>query len=244
MRTSIGLKCCPFIKRVQISHRARSGSGKRHVRAHHHSFWRGACRRAVDCLGWSRPLHQASRRVGGAAVCGATAPYPKPRAHSAPERGGGTSAESAAELRRLKARECRRLVVYGAAFGTSFFRRWPNRTLAGARTVKDLHGAHGRCFFKFILKKDVAFVRKRVGTNTVRLPPSLFVRTNLRVEGLDLLVPLDQDALPWLAMASLRRNVKILKMLGPRLFPWTERLSPCRIFSCFTGASRPRRRPS
>ena len=150
--------------------------------------------------------------------------------------------EIAAELRRLKARECRRLVVYGAAFGTQFFRRWPNRTLAGARTVQDLHGAHGRCFFKFILKKDVAFVRKRVGTNTVRLPPSLFVRTNFRVEGLDLLVPLDQDALPWLATASLRRNVKILKMLGPRLFPWTERLvSACRIFSFFTRASRPRR---
>ena len=109
----------------------------------------------------------------------------------------------------------------------------------------DLHGAHGRCFFKFILKKDVTFVRKRVGTNTLRLPPSLFVRTNFRVEGLDLLVPLDQDALPWLATASLRRNVKILKMLGPRLFPWTERLvSACRI-SLFSLAPRVRSgRPS
>jgi len=151
--------------------------------------------------------------------------------------------EIAAELRRLKARECQRLVVYGAAFGTQFFRRWPNRTLAGARTVQDLHHVHGQCFFKFILKKDVPFVRKRIGTNTLHLSKSFFVRTNFRVEGLDLLVPLDQDRLPWLATASLRRNVKILKMLGPRLFPWTERLvSEHRIFSFFARASHPRRR--
>ena len=200
------------------------------------------------CLGppeVARPLHRNFSTCGGAppSVWRDAAPYPETScAFCAGNAATAHLLEIAAELRRLKARECRRLVVYGAAFGTSFFRRWPNRTLAGARTVQDLHGAHGRCFFKFILKKDVAFVRKRVGTNTVRLPPSLFVRTNFRVEGLDLLVPLDQDALPWLATASLRRNVKILKMLGPRLFPWTERLvSACRIFSFFTRASRPRR---
>mmetsp|Transcript_17295 Transcript_17295/g.49395 ORF Transcript_17295/g.49395 Transcript_17295/m.49395 type:complete len:434 (+) Transcript_17295:114-1415(+) len=174
-----------------------------------------------------RPLDRNFSTCGGAppSVWRDAAPYPETScAFCAGNAATAHLLEIAAELRRLKARECRRLVVYGAAFGTRFFRRWPNRTLAGARTVQDLHGAHGQCFFKFILKKDVTFVRKRVGTNTLRLPPSLFVRTNFRVEGLDLLVPLDQDALPWLATASLRRNVKILKMLGQRLFPWTERL--------------------
>ena len=192
------------------------------------------------CLGppeVARPPDRNFSTCGGAppSVWRDAAPYPETScAFCAGNAATAHLLEIAAELRRLKARECRRLVVYGAAFGTSFFRRWPNRTLAGARTVQDLHGAHGRCFFKFILKKDVAFVRKRVGTNTLRLPPSLFVRTNFRVEGLDLLVPLDQDALPWLATASLRRNVKILKMLGPRLFPWTEQhVSACRIFSFF-----------
>ena len=198
------------------------------------------------CLGppeVARPPDRNFSTCGGAppSVWRDAAPYPETScAFCAGNAATAHLLEIAAELRRLKARECRRLVVYGAAFGTQFFRRWPNRTLAGARTVQDLHGAHGRCFFKFILKKDVAFVRKRVGTNTVRLPPSLFVRTNFRVEGLDLLVPLDQDALPWLATASLRRNVKILKMLGPRLFPWTERLvSACRI-SLFSLAPRVR----
>lgn len=152
----------------------------------------------------------------------------------------------AASLRRLKERECSKLVVYGVAFGAKYLRRWPNRTLLGARTVRDLHAAHGRCFFKFMLRSDVKGVAKRVpfpaafgshgkavtararapqvGANTKRQPEAFFVRHNQKVDDLDLLIALDGALLPWREAGSQRRNVKILKLLGPVLFPWTERL--------------------
>ena len=98
--------------------------------------------------------------------------------------------EVAATLERLKARECRRLVVYGVAFGAKYLRRWPNRTLLGARTVRDLHSAHGRCFFKFMLESDVPAIARRGPAR-----PSFFVRHNHKVEDLALLVALDGDRL-------------------------------------------------
>ena len=50
------------------------------------------------------------------------------------------------------------------------------------------------------------------------------MRHNQKVEDLDLLIALDGALLPWREAGSQRRNVKILKLLGPVLFPWTERL--------------------
>jgi len=45
----------------------------------------------------------------------------------------------AATLEDMKKRECRGLVVYGVALGAKYLRRWPNRTLLGAQTIKELH---------------------------------------------------------------------------------------------------------
>ena len=102
--------------------------------------------------------------------------------------------------------------MYGVAFGAKYLRRWPNRTLLGARTVRDLHSAHGRCFFKFMLESDVPAIARRGPAR-----PSFFVRHNHKVEDLDLLVALDGDRL-----CVFRRPVPVRRCkasLGPGASP-------------------------
>ena len=68
----------------------------------------------------------------------------------------------------------------------------------------ELHAKHGHCFFRFVLKEDL-----------------LAEDEDGRRDTLNLLIPLDSEALPF---GGARRNVKIIKMLGHLIFPWAERL--------------------
>ena len=124
----IGLKVLPIYK-THVNHTEHGAEGKQAA----------MCVRTITlvlawcvsasgrrCLGppeVARPLDRNFSTCGGAppSVWRDAAPYPETScAFCAGNAATAHLLEIAAELRRLKARECRRLVVYGAAFGTSF----------------------------------------------------------------------------------------------------------------------------
>ena len=126
----------------------------------------------------------------------------------------------AEKLRALKETECKDLTVYGVAFGASHFDLMSDR-LVGAEQAGILIRQHGRCFFRFVLSDDVeATAGDPNSTHTFSASPTWDI-LNHSVDMLNLLVPLERDKLPFEGM---RRNVKVLKMLGGLLFPWVERL--------------------
>ena len=93
--------------------------------------------------------------------------------------------------------------------------------LVGAEQAGILIRQHGRCFFRFVLSDDVeATAGDPNSTHTFSASPTWDI-LNHSVDMLNLLVPLERDKLPFEGM---RRNVKVLKMLGGLLFPWVERL--------------------
>lgn len=90
--------------------------------------------------------------------------------------------------------------------------RW-GESRADVRSREQLVSQHGECFFNFVLR-----ARSADGV-PVRLRPLL---TRSQDPGaLELLVTLNEHALPW--ATNMRRNVKILKFFGHKLFPWARR---------------------
>lgn len=108
-----------------------------------------------------------------------------------------------------KKHECSHLVVYGVAFGeehiASLTMSAPSRTIDGQYLIN----WHNRCFFTFVLREELP-PREKYGPE---FPTSS--------DGLDILVPISKNDLPY---SNMRRNTKLLKLHGHLLFPWTERL--------------------
>ena len=126
----------------------------------------------------------------------------------------------AKKLRALKEAECKDLIIYGVAFGASHFDLMSDRLL-GAEQAGLLIRQHGRCFFRFVLSDDVEAAANDPGSTHAFAASPTQTLLNHSVDMLNLLVPLERDKLPFEGM---RRNVKVLKMLGGLLFPWVERM--------------------
>jgi hypothetical protein len=108
-------------------------------------------------------------------------------------------------LERRAASRCSELVVYSAALGNNFAATtFADRDLAGTLTNKALWRTNGRnCYFRFVLITDKSTNQDNSGL-------------------LERLVRLDPTYLPYPAH-EMRRNVKVFKMIGHKLFHWAKR---------------------
>ena len=131
-------------------------------------------------------------------------------------------------LRRSSAEECAELVVYSVQFGRATGRD-ESRTrefMANSRLAKAplqsprlLRLLHGDCFFRFRLAEE----RGRAVNGSAARVRSAGEREGEERSELYRDVLLDPRMLPFRG-AQMRRNVKIFKMLGASIFPWTQRL--------------------
>ena len=111
--------------------------------------------------------------------------------------------------------KCKRLVVYSVAFGSSKYLHSfkHERPLH----VKKLHSLHGRCFFTFVLSERNMINAAVQNDNNINDDIKLF----RSMDDLDVLVPIPSNVLPY---KNMRRNTKIIKMLGQYIFYWTKYL--------------------
>ena len=105
---------------------------------------------------------------------------------------------------------------YSAAFGAAYANKGAKKGAPGVKDAPRLRREYGDCFFRFTLVGDLPKAARRGAELGARA-----FRWKRAADKIHLLVPLDASRLPYSAP---RRNVKVLKMLGHRLFPWAERL--------------------
>jgi hypothetical protein len=151
-----------------------------------------------------------------------------------------------AQLRALKEQECSSLIVYGAAFGEQYTnwltrqkadgspetqRRYKNKKIPfkmNTEQVQQLLRIHGPCFITFVLSEHInsnvskAFYdmnSNNSSTNANKNTPKYYYSN----DGLQLLIPIDRNDLPY---KNMRRNTKIFKIMGASyLFgDWVERV--------------------
>jgi len=103
------------------------------------------------------------------------------------------------ELRRLKLKECSDFVIYTASLGSGFSAFIDANGTESTEFPESDHGGYGRCFFSFVLGES----------------------TDISISDTEVTVSLSPAHLPY---KNMRRNVKILKFLGLRIFSWAKRL--------------------
>ena len=103
------------------------------------------------------------------------------------------------ELRRLKKKECSDFAIYTASLGSGFSAFIDANGTESTEFPESDHGGYGRCFFSFVLGET----------------------TDISITDTEVTVSLSPAHLPY---KNMRRNVKILKFLGLRIFSWAKRL--------------------
>jgi len=119
----------------------------------------------------------------------------------------------AKSLKIMKRRECSNLVVYGAAFGSTYtdMMNIPKNSRNLAKT-KALLREHGSCFFIFVQQEEDE--ARRTGNAVL----TKLVRAK---DGLNILLPVDLAALN---VVNKRRGTKLFKFFGHKIFPWAKKI--------------------
>jgi hypothetical protein len=124
--------------------------------------------------------------------------------------------------------DCKRLVVFGVAFGGEFVTDLDAPHVRLLINATDLLRRHGRCFFIFTSEEDIRNVSSTARANMWNEPgggnassyhTSSDGYTNPIAIGHNILIPIPSSILPY---RNPRRNVKLLKYMGQFMFRQAE----------------------